>query len=112
MYGRRVIKRDSDWRNWQDYVDKICNAAKESGIVNRLIVFGSAVTEHCSHESDLDICVDTDCADNNRELFKLYARMSKICDYNCDILTYSKLGEGLKTEIDQTGIVVYTMGSG
>lgn len=96
----------------QDYVDKICDAAKESGIVNRLIIFGSAVTDHCDQESDLDICVDTDCEDNNRALFKLYVSMSRICDYNCDILTYSKLGEKIRNEVDQKGVLVYEAGKG
>lgn len=94
----------------KDYVDKICDAAKESGIVNRLIIFGSAVTDYCEKESDLDICVDTDCADNNRALFRLYVKMSKICDYNCDILTYSKLGEKIRYEVEQKGVLVYEAG--
>ncbi len=96
----------------QVYVDKICDAAKESGIVNRLFIFGSAITEQCDGESDLDICVDTDCADNNRALFRLYVQISRICDYNCDILTYSKLGEKIRNEIDQKGVLVYEAGEG
>lgn len=92
------------------YVDELCAVAKESGIVNRLYIFGSAVTDDCSQESDLDICVDTDLADNDRALFKLYVRMSKICDYNCDILTYSKLGKKIKEEVDNKGVIVYETG--
>lgn len=90
-----------------EYIDKICYAAAQSNIVKRLFIFGSAVTDSCTDDSDLDICVDTDCEDNDVKLFNLYSTISKICDYNCDILTYRKLGSQIKGEVDSKGVIVY-----
>lgn len=88
-------------------VKNICEIALEYPVIKRLIVFGSAATEHCTENSDLDICVDTDANDNDRTLIDAYTRMSEACNYDCDILTYRKLGSRLRTEVDATGVLVY-----
>ena len=88
-------------------VEEICNLVAASSIVNRMYVFGSAVTNRCSDESYIDICIETGCDDRDMRLYDLYCKISKVCDYNCDILTYNKLGNGLKVEVDKNGIVVY-----
>lgn len=88
-------------------VEDICNIVKESGIVKRLFVFGSSVTNECSEDSDIDLCLDTDYADANVNLIRLYQKIGKACDFDCDILKYNKLGAGLKSEVDRKGVVVY-----
>lgn len=91
----------------RNVVEEICKIAASSGIVNRMFVFGSAVTDRCIKDSDIDICINTDYDDKNMKLYDLYSEISKVCDYNCDILTYNKLGNSLKDEVDKNGIVVY-----
>lgn len=91
----------------ESMVSEICKLATSSDIVKRIIIFGSAITDECTEDSDLDICVDTDCKDKDMRLYGLYCEISKISDYNCDILTYKKLGSVLKDEVDKNGIIVY-----
>lgn len=88
-------------------VEEISNLVAASDIVNRMYVFGSSVKDTCSDESDIDICIDTNCSDNDMRLYDLYCKISKACDYNCDILTYHKLGITLQNEINKNGIIVY-----
>jgi Predicted nucleotidyltransferases len=90
-------------------VYEICKTAASSDIVKRIIVFGSAITDKCTEDSDVDICVDIDCDDKDMRLYTLYINISKTCEYNCDILNYRKLGSDLKRQIDKNGIVVYNI---
>ena len=94
-------------RSKQDVVAKLCGLAKRYPYVKRMIVFGSAASNTCSEESDIDICFDISCDPQNIGVFNLNKEANKICDYNCDILFYNLLGTRLKSEIDAKGVVVY-----
>lgn len=91
-----------------DIVNEMISVAKKYPFVKRLIIFGSSVTEHCSEESDIDVCVDVDCPDQGRDLHNLHVDLCKTCDANCDILIYHRLKGKIKDEIDKNGVVVYS----
>ena len=77
--------------------------------IKRMIIFGSGVTDHCSVDSDLDICLDIEGSTKGMDLFEIAKNISKACDYNCDMLTYGKLKGRIKDEIDAKGVVVYEL---
>jgi len=91
----------------QNIVDKICDMAEKHTIVRRVIIFGSAASGNCTEESDVDICFDITCDTKGRATFDLSKETSRICDYNCDIFFYNLIGNKLRNEIDQKGVIVY-----
>ena len=84
--------------------------AREYPFVKRLIIFGSTVTDHCTEESDIDVCADVDCPDRGRDLHNLHVALCKTCDANCDILIYRRLDGQIKDEVDRKGVTVYAAG--
>lgn len=91
----------------QKEIEKVIQIAKNTGVVRRLIIFGSSVTEDCHEESDVDICLDISCETSDKRLRRPMYEFNEACDFNCDILFYHKLGEKLKKEIDSKGVEVY-----
>ena len=91
----------------RDVVNSVCKIAENTSIVKRLIVFGSSVQKECQNDSDIDICFDITCDTKDLRLFNLRASINQVCDYNCDFLVYSHIGNELKNEIDEKGVVVY-----
>ena len=90
-----------------DSVNKMINVARKYPFVKRLIIFGSSVTDYCTEESDIDVCVDIDCPDRGRDLHNLHVELCKTCDANCDILIYRRLNGQIKKEVDKKGVIVY-----
>lgn len=41
----------------REYIENIVDAAKGCKIIDRIIVFGSSITEHCTEESDIDLAI-------------------------------------------------------
>lgn len=41
----------------QDYIQNVVDAAKKCEYIDRVILFGSATTENCTVESDIDLAV-------------------------------------------------------
>lgn len=77
--------------------------------IKRMIIFGSGVSDSCTEDSDLDICLDIEGSTIGVDLFEISKNISKACDYNCDMLTYGKLKGKIKDEIDSKGVVVYEL---
>lgn len=90
----------------QKQVAKIYDEVKTNDIVRRVIIFGSSVTGKCHIDSDLDICIDADVSDGMK-VYELQKQIGTICDWNCDILMYSNLGDRLKRTVEQEGVVIY-----
>lgn len=91
-------------------IEKLINIAMETNVVERLIIFGSAVTSDCHKESDIDMCLEVSCETSDKRLRYPVYELNKACDFNCDILFYHKLGAKLKNEIDSKGVTVYAAG--
>lgn len=77
--------------------------------VKRMIIFGSSVTDHCTEDSDVDICIDMEGTTIGLHTFYMDSELSKACNHNCDILTYNKLNGKIKDEIDNKGVIVYEL---
>ena len=93
-----------------DFVRKMVEVVQNYDIVKRLIIFGSAVTENCTDESDIDICADIAYREKGLKVYNLGVDLSRICDGNCDILFYDRLKGQIKDEVDKKGVVVYVAG--
>ena len=72
----------------------------------KIYIFGSSVTGRCNIDSDLDICIDADTSDGIK-IYHMQKEVGEICDWNCDIVMYSNIGERLKKTIQEEGVVIY-----
>lgn len=90
----------------QKAVAEIYDAMREHKEVRRIIIFGSSVTGRCHIGSDLDICIDADVSDGMK-IYELQKEVGAICDWNCDIIMYSNMGNRLKEIIRREGVVIY-----
>lgn len=88
------------------YIDSV-NKQTGRDNVKRVIIFGSSITDDCTEDSDIDICLDTEYDCKNRDFFKIYGNIEIIAEDLCDILIYRKLNGDLKREIDKKGVTVY-----
>lgn len=88
-------------------VNEMINAARKYPFVRRLIIFGSSITDRCTEESDIDVCMDVGDKTQGLDLFKFHADLCKSCDFNCDVFNYCRLKGNLKKEIDTKGAVVF-----
>ena len=79
----------------------------DNGIIQKVIVFGSSVTDDCDENSDVDLCLVSDYDTANTTFFTIYGNLPIIMDDLCDILLYSKTKGKLKSEIDDKGVVIY-----
>ena len=93
-----------------DCVRKMVEVVQNHDIVKRLIIFGSAVTENCTDESDIDICADISYQEKGLKVYNLGVDLFRICNGNCDILFYDRLKGPIKDEVDKKGVVVYVAG--
>lgn len=76
-------------------------------IIEKVIVFGSSVTDYCTEESDIDICLFTDKNTSNKVFFNIYGNLPLIIDDLCDIVIFNKIDKRLQQEILSKGVVVY-----
>ena len=92
-----------------DRVKRIIIELDKSHIVRRAVVFGSSVSDECTEDSDLDLCLDLVCSSRDMRLYELSNRIQEICEYNCDLLIYENVisGSPIKREIDSKGVDIY-----
>ena len=97
------IKRDKIQKGCE-YVQKM---NEKFPVIQKMVVFGSSITNECSQESDIDICLFTDYDASNPVFFQIYGNLPLVMDDICDILLFKKLTGKIKDEILEKGIVVY-----
>lgn len=90
----------------QKAVAKLHDIAIEYKEIKTVYIFGSSVTSKCNIDSDLDICIDADVSDGMK-IYDMQKRMGDVCEWNCDILMYSNLGNKMKDTIHKEGVVIY-----
>ena len=95
----------------QKAAQQAINLAKQDHRIQRLIVFGSAVTLDCGTGSDLDLAVDA--PDVTEEEFLEIAHAFYLgVDSEIDLIHYNSIHSPLlKKEIDGKGVPVYVFGS-
>ncbi len=96
------------------YIDNIINSAKLCDQINRIVLFGSAIEERCTEESDIDIAVYGSKPENKMLLSKSYkAFVRGIFSYDLfqdyDILYFQEgTEEDLSIQKDiRKGIILY-----
>ena len=91
----------------QSDVLKAISLAKLDERINRLIVFGSAVTMRCGINSDIDIAIDA--PDVGEDDFEKIARSFYLgIDSEVDVVHYNAIHNNLlKQEIDDKGVDIY-----
>ncbi len=96
------------------YIENIMECAREYGFIDRVILFGSSLTEDCDEASDVDIAIFGNRPQSQCYRLKAYAEMlSKIHGYDYkqeyDIL-YFQSGKKYKDAIFEDvmkGVVLY-----
>ncbi len=81
--------------------------SKIEQVIDKVILFGSSITDYCTQGSDIDVCLVTNYDCKNKTFFNIFGRLPLVMDDSCDILIYSKLKGALKDEIDKKGVIVY-----
>lgn len=85
------------------FIEKI----NQDGVVRKVILFGSALTNDCDKDSDIDLCFVTDYDSKNPVFFQIYGELPLVMNDLCDILIYSKVNGKIKEEIDNKGVLIY-----
>ena len=102
-----IIKRDKVIKGLR-YIDDM-NEKCGYPIIEKVIIFGSAVTDDCTEDSDIDLCFVTEYGCENPDYFDIYGKTEIIIDDLCDIFSYKKTQGSLRSEIDM-GVTVYDYG--
>ena len=91
----------------QRAAQKAIDLARSNSKINRLILFGSAVTPFCGMTSDLDLAVDA--PELSEDSFLKLARMFyREIDSEVDVVHYNTIQNSLlKNEIDEKGVDIY-----
>ena len=98
------IKR-SKIENGMKYIDTM-NGSEP--VISRVVVFGSAITDNCTENSDIDICLFTEYDNTNEKYRVIRGHLMDEMDDVCDILKYSRLNSSFKSQIEK-GVVVYEL---
>lgn len=90
----------------QKIATQLYKIGREYKEIKKIYIFGSSVTSRCHIDSDVDICIDADVSDGMK-IFEIQSKIGNICDWNCDIIMYSNLGNRLKETIEKEGVIIY-----
>jgi predicted nucleotidyltransferase len=97
----------------QQLVADIVKAAKLDSGVKTIRVFGSAITNRCDFQSDLDLCVEWkfDCYDADGILIpktiNFMRNISMLSKGQCDVVHYQYLKGTVVEEAAKKGVIVY-----
>lgn len=91
----------------QKAVQAAIELAKADSRIERLILFGSAVTMNCGVTSDIDIAIDAPNVSED-EFLKITRYFYLGVPSELDVVHYNQITSPLlKSEIDKNGVVVY-----
>lgn len=85
----------------QELVQELQRDFREDGNIKAAIVFGSGVEFRCNSYSDLDLCIE------RYDVGKAFHYQAGGHDEAVDVLYADQIGERLRREIAEKGIVVY-----
>ena len=97
----------------QALIVRIVEMAKKDTVVKSIRVFGSAITNRCDFQSDLDICIEWgyDCYDDEGvlvpETVNFMHAVSMITKGQCDVVHLQYLKGTVVEEAAREGVVVY-----
>ena len=81
MDGKAVMPIDRINDIKRNQVSLCIEIVKELPRIKRMIIFGSGVTDNCTDESDLDICLDIEGSTRGLDLIEVSGKINKACDY-------------------------------
>ena len=85
----------------------VIDLAEKNPQIQRLCVFGSAVTMDCGMTDDLDIAIDAPSV-SEEGFLKLCRPFFREIDSEVDVVHYNRIrNASLKKEIDEKGVCVY-----
>ena len=90
----------------QKQISEIYKKAALFPIIRKITVFGSSVTAKCNVDSDLDLCIDADTT-NGLKIYEMQKAFGEACDWNCNIVMYSDIGNTLRETVLREGVVIY-----
>ena len=90
----------------QRAVQKTIDIAKSDERINRVIVFGSAVTMQCGADSDIDIAIDNSCTDED-SFAALAGVFYREVPSEIDVINYNRINSELLKENIEKGVCVY-----
>lgn len=91
----------------QRAVQTAIDIARADERINRLVIYGSAVTMQCGMNSDIDIAVDVPNI-SEEDFLKLVHVFHRQIPSEVDVIRYNCISsELLKREIDEKGVEVY-----
>jgi predicted nucleotidyltransferase len=91
-------------------VNELYNYIKDNSMIEKVIIFGSAINVRCNHKSDLDIAVKIKEEYFNKDSKNNISEdIQEICDYNSDIIWLNTIDENsqLYYNINTKGVVIY-----
>lgn len=86
---------------------RFLESKNQNGIITKVILFGSVITDNCTDNSDIDICFVTEYDSHTPLFFEIFGGFPLAMNDLCDIFIYSNVSGKLKDVIDKTGIVIY-----
>ena len=102
--GNDILKRIFPAK--QKAVAQILELLKDNEKIDRIIIFGSAVTLNCGTYSDVDVAIEADISTD--EFLKVAHILYVNVDSEVDVIHYNTIrSELLKQEIDSKGVEVY-----
>ena len=75
-------------------------------VIEKVVAFGSVITDKCTNDSDIDLCFFSDYDTHNLTYREIYAGMESAMDDLCDILSYKRLNDAFVQVVDN-GVIVY-----
>ena len=91
----------------QRAAQKAIELAKQNPQIQRLCVFGSAVTADCGMTSDLDLAIIAPSV-SGEGFYRLCRPFFREIDSEVDVVHYNRIrSASLKKEIDEKGVCVY-----
>jgi predicted nucleotidyltransferase len=98
------IKRDKVQKG-MEFIEQL----NTDGLIQKIILFGSASRDDCTPQSDIDLCFVTEETTSNPVFFQMYGGIEIAMDELCDILIYRRLSAdgNIKKEIDKNGVIIY-----
>ena len=88
-------------------VEECIKIASENSDIKKIIIFGSAVRNDCTKESDVDMCIKLKKDADKLAFHYTKVSLEKACDNNCDILIFDSLKDWFKKKIEAEGVTVY-----
>ncbi|MBO4295708.1 MAG: nucleotidyltransferase domain-containing protein [Desulfovibrio sp.] len=74
-------------------IDLVEQCNENEKIIEKMIIFGNSVTNHCTEDSDIDVCLVSDYTTANNAYFRVYGGLGRVMDDVVDIFNFKRIVE-------------------